>query len=72
VAKATKEVNPDATVIAVAGSIGEKISELYPLGIDAIFTCVPGVEELSQAIQNTDKNLQQVAENIARLIKNTK
>ncbi|WP_119326847.1 glycerate kinase [Companilactobacillus musae] len=72
VAKATKEVNPDATVIAIAGSIGEKISELYPLGIDAIFTCVPGVEELSQAIQNTDKNLQQAAENIARLIKNTK
>ena len=72
VAKATKAVNPEATVIAVAGSIGEKISELYPLGIDAIFTCVPGVEELSTAIQNTDQNLQQVAENIARLIKNTK
>lgn len=72
VAKATKAVNPDATVIAIAGSVGEKISELYPLGIDAIFTCVPGVEELSTAIQNTDSNLQQVAENIGRLIKNTK
>ncbi|MQS74852.1 glycerate kinase [Companilactobacillus halodurans] len=72
VAKATKAVNPEATVIAIAGSIGEKISELYPLGIDAIFTCVPGVESLSDAIQNTDKNVQQVAENIARLIKNTK
>ncbi|AYE38106.1 glycerate kinase [Companilactobacillus zhachilii] len=72
VAKATKAVNPDTTVIAVAGSIGKKISELYPLGIDAIFTCVPGVEELSTAIKNTDQNLQQVAENIGRLIKNTK
>jgi len=72
VAKATKAVNPDATVIAIAGSVGEKISELYPLGIDAIFTCVPGVEELSKAIQDTDKNLQQVSENIARLIKSTK
>lgn len=71
VAKATKEINPNATVIAIAGSVGEKISELYPLGIDAIFTCVPGVEELSKAIQDTDKNLQQVSENIARLIKNT-
>ena len=60
VAKATKAVNPQATVIAIAGSVGEKISELYPLGIDAIFTCVPGVEELSKAIQDTDKNLQQV------------
>lgn len=72
VAKAAKEVNPNATVLAIAGSIGEKISELYPLGIDAIFTCVPGVEELSKAIQDTDKNLQQVSENVARLIKNTK
>mgnify|MGYP003365079364 CR=1 FL=1 len=72
VAKATKKVNPDATVIAIAGSVGEKISELYPLGIDAIFTCVPGVEELSKAIQDTDKNLQQVSENIARLITNIK
>lgn len=72
VAKATKAVNPNATVIAIAGSIGEKISELYPLGIDAIFTCVPGVEDLSKAIADTDKNLQQVSENIARLIKNAK
>lgn len=72
VAKATKAVNPNATVIAIAGSVGEKISELYPLGIDAIFTCVPGVEDLSKAIADTDKNLQQVSENIARLIKNTK
>ena len=72
VAKATKAVNLNATVIAIAGSVGEKISELYPLGIDAIFTCVPGVEDLSKAIADTDKNLQQVSENIARLIKNTK
>ncbi|WP_057880041.1 glycerate kinase [Companilactobacillus kimchiensis] len=72
VAKATKAVNPNATVIAIAGSVGDKISELYPLGIDAIFTCVPGVEELSKAIQDTDKNLQQVSENIARLITSIK
>lgn len=68
VAKAVKEVNPNATVIAVAGSIGEKVSELYPLGIDAIFSCVPGVENLSDAIEKTDENLQQVCQNIGRLI----
>lgn len=72
VAKATKEVNPNATVIAIAGSIGDKVSELYSLGIDAIFSCVPGVQELSQAIHDTDKNLQQVSENVARLIKKMK
>jgi glycerate kinase len=68
VAKATKEVNPKATVIAIAGSIGEKVSELYPLGIDAIFSCVPGVEDLSEAIKNTDENLQQICQNIGRLL----
>ncbi|AKP67817.1 glycerate kinase [Companilactobacillus ginsenosidimutans] len=69
VAKAVKEVNPDATVIAVAGTVGEKIEELYPLGIDAIFSCMPGVEDLSTAIKNTDKNIQQVMWNIGKLIK---
>lgn len=72
VAQATKSVSPKTPVIAVAGSIGEKISELYPLGIDAIFSCVPGVQDLPTAIQRTDPNLQQVAENIGRLIKNLK
>ncbi|WP_125760492.1 glycerate kinase family protein [Companilactobacillus hulinensis] len=69
VSQATKEVNPDATVIAIAGSVGDRISELYPLGIDAIFTCVPGVQSLDDAISNSQKNIEQVSENIGRLIK---
>lgn len=68
VSQAVKEVNPDAKVIAIAGSVGEKINELYPLGIDAIFSCVPGVETLNKVITDTDKNIQQVCENIARLL----
>ncbi|WP_125568741.1 glycerate kinase [Companilactobacillus insicii] len=69
VSKITKEVNPNATVIGIAGSVGDKISELYPLGIDAIFTCVPGVENLNKAIENSSINIEQVSENIGRLIK---
>jgi len=68
VSQATKSVNPDAMVIGIAGSIGDRISELYPLGIDAIFTCVPGVESLDKAITNSQKNIEQVSENIGRLI----
>ncbi|MQS53611.1 glycerate kinase [Companilactobacillus mishanensis] len=69
VAQATKSVDPKIKVIAIAGSVGDKISELYPTGIDAIFSCVPGVEDLDTAIADTDKNLQQVCENIGRLIR---
>ena len=72
VAKAVKEVNPDAKVIAIAGSVGEKTEELYPLGIDAIFSCVPGVESLETAIKDTDKNIQQVIKNIGFLIMDQK
>ncbi|WP_334330070.1 glycerate kinase family protein [Companilactobacillus sp. HBUAS59699] len=69
VSQVTKEVDPNATVIAIAGSIGDKISELYPLGIDAIFTCVSGVQSLDEAISDSQKNIEQVSENIGRLIK---
>ncbi|WP_125709368.1 glycerate kinase family protein [Companilactobacillus zhongbaensis] len=68
VAKAAKEVDPNIKVIAIAGSVGEKIEELYPLGIDAIFSCVPGVVDLETAINNSDQNIQKIINNIGRLI----
>lgn len=68
VAKAVKEVNPSAKVIAIAGTVGEKVDELYPLGIDAIFSSVPGVEDLDTAIENADQNMQKIIYNIGRLI----
>ncbi|MCH4009266.1 glycerate kinase [Companilactobacillus sp.] len=69
VAKAVKEVNPEAKVIAIAGTVGERTEELYPLGIDAIFSCVPGVEDLETAIKESDQNIQKIIANIGRLIK---
>lgn len=68
VAQAVKAINPQAKVIAIAGSVGERIEELYPLGIDAIFSCVPGVEDLEKAIRDTDPNVQKAVENIGRLL----
>ncbi|WP_125772055.1 glycerate kinase [Companilactobacillus furfuricola] len=68
VAQAVKEVNPDVKVIAIAGSVGERTEELYPIGIDAIFSCVPVVEDLETAIKDTDPNIQKVIKNIGRLI----
>lgn len=69
VAQAAKKANPKVQVIAIAGSVGERTEELYPLGIDAIFSCVPGVEDLDRAIEDTDPNIQKVISNIGRLIK---
>lgn len=71
VAKAVKDVDPKIKVIAIAGSIGEKAEELYPLGIDAIFSCVPGVVDLDSAMENSDQNIQKIINNIGRLIQMT-
>lgn len=68
VAKAVKQVNPQATVIAIAGYIGAGIDVLYELGIDSIFCTTPGAMSLAKAIEATEVNLTQVSENIARLI----
>lgn len=72
VALATKEVAPDAPVIAIAGSIGDRIEELYSKKtIDAIFTSVAGVKTLDEALHSATHDVAQTAENIGRLIKRT-
>lgn len=68
VAQAVKAVNPQATVIAIAGNIGEGTDVLYDLGIDSIFCSTPGVMSLEKALANTKANLTQTSMNIARLI----
>ncbi|QIL50333.1 glycerate kinase [Weissella coleopterorum] len=68
VAKIVKNIAPHATVIGLAGSIGKESATLYNLGIDAIFSIVPGVVDLKSAIDNGAKNLKQTTSNLARLI----
>lgn len=68
-AQAVKEVAPDCKVIALAGSVGEGIDQLYQIGIDAVFGISPGAVSLDQAIEGTSTNLARVAENVGRLIR---
>jgi len=68
-AQAVKMASPQAKVIGLAGNVGEGIDQLYELGIDAIFGILPGVVDLSTAIQTGEANLTRTAENIARVIK---
>lgn len=68
VAQAVRQGNPNIGVIALAGYIGDDISQLYDLGIDAIFGIVPGAIPLEEALADGYANLARAAENVARLI----
>lgn len=67
-AQAVKEVSPDCTVVAIAGSVGEGIDQLYGLGIDAIFGILPGACTLQEALVCAKTNVSRTTENIIRLI----
>ncbi|MFT8917670.1 MAG: glycerate kinase [Oenococcus sp.] len=71
VAQAAKAVSPQATIIALAGHVGQGINPLYKLGIDAVFSILPGVQTLPEAIEKAASNLSRTAENIGRLIAKT-
>ncbi|WP_392558417.1 glycerate kinase family protein [Orbus mooreae] len=67
VAKANK-----IPVIALAGTIGKNIDELYAEGIDTIFGIVPGAAKIEDLLANGFQNIERTSENIARLIKMVK
>ncbi|OJF03968.1 glycerate 2-kinase [Weissella confusa] len=70
-AQAVKKASPNAKVIGLAGYVGDGIDALYDLGIDAVFSIVPGAVDLPSAMKTGEANLTRTAENIARLL-NTK
>lgn len=52
--------------IAICGSIGERIEELYGLGISAVFSLCRGPQSLSEAMANAAGQLAQAAEQATR------
>lgn len=70
-AQAVKQASPNEKVIGLAGYVGDGIDALYDLGIDAVFSIVPGAVDLPTAMKTGEANLTRTAENIARLL-NTK
>lgn len=68
VAKATKQVAPNAPVIALSGNIGKGIDALYDT-IDAVFATPTGAKPLAKAITDSPHDIAETAENVARLIK---
>lgn len=71
VAKVVKKVAPQAAIIAIAGSIGNGIEDLYQNGtFTAIYSAVNGAKNKKEAFASAGDDIQLTAENIARLIKN--
>ena len=56
-------------VIGIAGMLGEDCDAVYRHGIDALFSIVPGTVSLETALLNGEKYTEQLAENLARLIR---
>ena len=56
-------------VIAEAGYLGERIEELYEVGITAIFGIVARAQSLEESLKNGATNIERTTENIARLLK---
>ncbi|TYS18463.1 glycerate kinase [Rossellomorea vietnamensis] len=67
VAKTAKQYN--VPVIALAGSLTNDYTNVYDHGIDAIFSIVPGVMTLEEALQSGYENLKNTARNLAVVMK---
>ena len=60
---------PNAKVIAICGSIGDGIVELYKHGIDAIFPTIPAILPIEDVTKNAFENIERTARSIAILLK---
>lgn len=69
VLQAAKEVNNNIKVVAICGSVGEGIHELYELGFDGIFGTIPAIANLEDVLKDTTKNVARVSEAVSRLLK---
>ncbi|MBO0995572.1 glycerate kinase [Bacillus sp. SD088] len=52
--------------IIVAGSVGEKIENLYPYGVIGLYSMVNGPMKLEEAMENAESLLEKLAEQICR------
>ncbi|MBP2642629.1 MAG: glycerate kinase [Firmicutes bacterium] len=55
-------------VVALAGSVGEGIDELYEKGIDSIFGIIRGVAPLEEVLEKGQVNIENASKNIIRLM----
>ena len=54
--------------LELAGKLGAELGELHQLGLTAAFSITPAPMDLQQAYQQAEANLEQSAEQLARLL----
>ena len=54
-------------VVAIVGSVGEGVDNLYPLGVTSLFSLVPGPMTLQEAMGNGARMVADTAERVMRL-----
>jgi glycerate kinase len=55
-------------VVAIVGSIGAGVDNLYPMGVTSMFTLVPGPVSLDEAMRNGKRMIADTAERVLRLV----
>lgn len=63
-----RSIKTGIPVIAICGSVGEDVAEVYQNGISAVFPIVSSPCTLKEAIENANINLQRTARNVAAVI----
>jgi glycerate kinase len=66
VARASQEVG--VPVVAIVGSIGAGIDNLYSIGVTSMFTLVPGPVSLDEAMKHGKRMIADAAERVLRLV----
>lgn len=66
-----KKLNPNMTVIAIAGSLSGDVNELYNLGFDGIFSSIPELMPLNTLMGDASRNVTRVTEAICRTLKSS-
>lgn len=56
-------------VIAIVGSIDEDMNSLNNLGFDAIFSIVPGIMSVEEAMNRGEEHVERTIENVVKLLK---
>lgn len=67
VAKIAKEQR--VKTIAFAGKVDGGVENLYPIGINSIFSIMRGASSLEDALRDGKENLELTVENLVRIIK---
>lgn len=55
-------------VVAIVGSIGQGVDNLYPLGVTSMFTLVPGPLSLDEAMRHGKRMIADATERVLRLL----